>query len=82
MIDTHYAIGVDAAANPFRFGALALDEAFTNREREIAELRADVTNGQDVVVFAPAALWQVVVDVAGGAGARAPQGARRLGWIS
>jgi len=39
--------------NPFRFGALALDEAFTNREAEIAELRADVRNGQDVVVFAP-----------------------------
>ena len=53
MIDTHYAIRVASASNPFRFGALALDEAFTNREREIAELRADVTNGQDVVVFAP-----------------------------
>jgi uncharacterized protein len=39
--------------NPFQFGALALDEAFTNRETEIAELRADVRNGQDVVVFAP-----------------------------
>src|SRR5829696_2818008 len=39
--------------NPFRYGALALDEAFTDREAEIAELRADVRNGQDVVVFAP-----------------------------
>ena len=39
--------------NPFQFGALALDEAFTDREAEIAELRADVRNGQDVVVFAP-----------------------------
>jgi uncharacterized protein len=39
--------------NPFQFGALALDEAFTDREEEIAELRADVRNGQDVVVFAP-----------------------------
>jgi len=39
--------------NPFRFGALALDEAFTDRKAEIAELRADVRNGQDVVVFAP-----------------------------
>jgi hypothetical protein len=37
--------------NPFRFGALALDEAFTNREREIAELRRDILNGQDVVVL-------------------------------
>ena len=37
------------------------------------------TNGQDVVVFAPAALRQVVADVARGAGARAPPRARRLG---
>jgi AAA+ ATPase superfamily predicted ATPase len=42
-----------AVTNPFRYGALALDEAFTNREREIAELRADIRNGQDVVIFAP-----------------------------
>ena len=41
------------AINPFHFGALALDEAFTDREAEIAELRSDVGNGQDVVVFAP-----------------------------
>jgi hypothetical protein len=41
------------AANPFRFGALALDEAFTDREPEIDELVADVRNGQDLVVFAP-----------------------------
>jgi hypothetical protein len=39
--------------NPFRYGALALDDAFTNREREIKEISADVLNGQDVVVFAP-----------------------------
>jgi uncharacterized protein len=39
--------------NPFLFGALALDEAFADREDEIAELTADVRNGQDVVVFAP-----------------------------
>ena len=39
--------------NPFQFGALALDESFTDRESEIAELRADVRSGQDVVVFAP-----------------------------
>ncbi len=40
-------------SNPFNFGALALDDAFTDRKQEIAELRADVGNGQDVVVFAP-----------------------------
>ena len=39
--------------NPFRYGALALDEAFTDREDEVAELLSDVLNGQDVVVFAP-----------------------------
>jgi hypothetical protein len=43
----------ERAANPFRYGALALDEAFANRERELAELVADVQNGQDVVIFAP-----------------------------
>jgi uncharacterized protein len=39
--------------NPFRFGPLALDEAFTNREDELVELRADMRNGQDVLVYAP-----------------------------
>ena len=39
--------------NPFRFGALARDEAFTDREAEIAELLADARNGQDVVIVAP-----------------------------
>lgn len=39
--------------NPFRFGALALDESFADREGELAELTNDVRNGQDVVVFAP-----------------------------
>lgn len=39
--------------NPFRFGSLALDDAFTDREAEVAELVADVRNGQDVVVLAP-----------------------------
>jgi uncharacterized protein len=41
------------ATNPFRYGALALDDAFTDREAEVAELVSDVLNGQDVVVFAP-----------------------------
>jgi uncharacterized protein len=40
-------------SNPFRYGALALDEAFTDREAEVAELVADVRNGQDVVIVAP-----------------------------
>jgi hypothetical protein len=39
--------------NPFRYGGLALDDAFTDREPELVELEADIENGQDVVVFAP-----------------------------
>ena len=39
--------------NPFRFGDLALDDAFTDREPELAELEADIRNGQNVVVVAP-----------------------------
>lgn len=39
--------------NPFRFGPLALDDVFTDRDAELAELCADARNGQDVVVIAP-----------------------------
>jgi AAA+ ATPase superfamily predicted ATPase len=55
-----------AETNPFRYGALALDDAFTDRERELAELRSDIRNGQDVVLFAPrrygksSLIWRVV----------------------
>jgi hypothetical protein len=42
-----------AQHNPFRFGPLALGEAFTDREDELRELQADIRNGQDVVVVAP-----------------------------
>ena len=42
-----------AATNPFRYGALALDDAFTDRETELAELLSDIRNGHDVVVVAP-----------------------------
>jgi uncharacterized protein len=40
-------------SNPFRFGDLALDQFFTDREDELAELTADIRNGQNVVIFAP-----------------------------
>jgi hypothetical protein len=40
-------------SNPFRFGDLALDDAFTNRDDELRELKADIRNGQNVVIFAP-----------------------------
>src|SRR5665811_173407 len=46
-------LGMKSAGNPFLFGALALEETFTNREREIRELASDIRNGQDVVVSAP-----------------------------
>ena len=55
--------------NPFRYGALALDEAFTNREDEIRELTRDILNGQDVVVLAPrrsgktSRVWRVIQEV-------------------
>lgn len=39
--------------NPFSFGALALDDSFADRDRELAELTSDIRNGQDVVIFAP-----------------------------
>src|SRR5438045_2527580 len=39
--------------NPFIFGALALDEAFTDREDELRELASDMRNGQNVLVYAP-----------------------------
>src|SRR5207344_692856 len=38
---------------PFVFGDLALDEAFTDREDEVAELTSDMRNGQNVLVYAP-----------------------------
>jgi uncharacterized protein len=41
------------AINPFRYGDLALDDAFTDRAAELKELRSDIRNGQNVVVFAP-----------------------------
>ncbi len=42
-----------AHTNPFTFGALALDDAFTDREPELRELVRDMENGQDVLVYAP-----------------------------
>ena len=41
------------ATNPFTFGDLALDDAFTDREAEVRELTSDMRNGQNVLVYAP-----------------------------
>jgi uncharacterized protein len=38
--------------NPFRFGTFVVDE-FADREAELAEVEADMRNGQDLVIFAP-----------------------------
>jgi AAA+ ATPase superfamily predicted ATPase len=39
--------------NPFTYGDLAADESFTDREDELARLKADAGNGQNVAVIAP-----------------------------
>ena len=39
--------------NPFKYGPIALDDSFTDRDAEIDELATDALNGQDVVIFAP-----------------------------
>jgi AAA+ ATPase superfamily predicted ATPase len=40
-------------SNPFYYGDLALDEAFTDRQNELKSLKADMRNGQNVAVIAP-----------------------------
>jgi hypothetical protein len=68
-----YILGMagSSTVNPFRYGALALDDAFTDREQETAELKADALNGQDVVLFAPrrygksSLLWRVSQELIG-----------------
>jgi AAA+ ATPase superfamily predicted ATPase len=58
-----------ALTNPFRYGDLALDEAFTDRKPEIAELTSDIRNGQNVVIFAPrrygksSLIWRVTQEL-------------------
>jgi len=42
-----------AALNPFQYGDLALDEAFTDRARELEALEADIRNGHNVAIIAP-----------------------------
>jgi AAA+ ATPase superfamily predicted ATPase len=58
-----------AELNPFNFGDLAVDAGFADREQELADLTADMTNGQNVVVFAPrrygksSLVWRAAQDV-------------------
>ncbi len=57
--------------NPFRYGDLAFDETFTDRAEELAELTADIRNGQNVVLFAPrrygksSLLWRASQELVG-----------------
>ncbi len=57
--------------NPFSYGGLALDEAFADRELEAQELKFDVLNGQDVVIFAPrrygksSLVWRAISELSG-----------------
>src|SRR5688572_4007032 len=59
----------DSPRNPFRYGALAIDDAFADRESEVQELKFDLLNGQDVVVFAPrrygksSLVWRVMAQL-------------------
>jgi AAA+ ATPase superfamily predicted ATPase len=39
--------------NPFHYGDLVSDESFTDREQELAQLKADIRNGHNVVIIAP-----------------------------
>jgi hypothetical protein len=39
--------------NPFTYGDLVSDEAFTDREAELAQLTSDLRNGQNVALIAP-----------------------------
>ena len=56
--------------NPFSFGGLALDDAFADREAEVQEIKFDLHNGQDVVIFAPrrygksSLVWKVMQQAA------------------
>ena len=40
-------------SNPFYYGDLALDEAFTDRRAELKSLEADLRNGLNVALIAP-----------------------------
>ena len=40
-------------SNPFYYGDLALDQAFTDRQEELKTLKADIRNGQNVAIIAP-----------------------------
>jgi AAA+ ATPase superfamily predicted ATPase len=46
-------MAAERLSNPFHYGDLALDDAFTNRVSELETLKADMRNGQNVAIIAP-----------------------------
>jgi uncharacterized protein len=44
---------MSVTTNPFHYGDLALDEAFTDRRAELDALTSDMQNGQNVAIIAP-----------------------------
>ena len=71
MLNDIMAKRISAPRNPFHFGPLALGEAFADREAELRELKGDVLNGQDVVIFAPrrygksSLIWRAIQELVG-----------------
>src|ERR1700761_1589596 len=59
----------ESPLNPFRFGNVVIDE-FADRESELAEVEADMRNGQDLVIFAPRRLGKSSLVLKAAAGAR------------
>jgi AAA+ ATPase superfamily predicted ATPase len=59
----------EAPLNPFHFGNVVIDE-FADRESELAEVEADMRNGQDLVIFAPRRLGKSSLVLKAAAGAR------------
>ncbi len=57
----HWARGHDdILTNPFRYGDLALDDAFTDRAEYSPRWKADILNGQNVVITSRPPLQQVL----------------------
>ena len=63
------AIVTESPLNPFRFGSVVIDE-FADRESELAEVEADMRNGQDLVIFAPRRLGKSSLVLKAAAGVR------------
>jgi hypothetical protein len=59
----------ESPLNPFRFGNVVIDE-FADRESELAEVEADMRNGQDLVIFAPRRLGKSSLVLKAAAGVR------------